>query len=217
MAIIECGKNNMKRKRRNTIEVRSGCFIDESDFKVVDRMFKEHLKATGSNPDDDNDNDDEDDDAEENDEESDEDDNYDNNDDEDKKLEVCIRSDDDDDDEEMYTGLIFRPEVDLFSTFRVTEEDEDSGVVCLMILESVRSLPNFLLQLDALETIKIKTKRIEIPRWVGELTSLERLFIELDDGQSLPKGISHFPNLQYLEVEGKSTHHSRVLLAISQV
>jgi Leucine-rich repeat (LRR) protein len=202
----------MKRKRRECVEIENGTFrMHENDFKVVDGMLKDHLKAIGSKPgynyvcnfDDNND----------------------NNDDEGKASDVCIRRDDDDDsayddyddddgddncndddeeeDDEDDSSTVISHSLNGVNLFNSFEIDDDKRVASLTIMESVRSLPKSLLRLDALVALGIESQRIEFPRWVREMKRLEEICIVLDNGNILPKGIKQFPNLKYLEVSGE--------------
>lgn len=93
--------------------------------------------------------------------------------------------------------------LDIRTIFDVRKDDCDRRVQNLSILMSTKPLPKSLLLLDALETLRIVPTRFEIPKWLGDLKTLKKLTVFLEEGQALPQEISHLASLQVLDVIGE--------------
>jgi len=96
--------------------------------------------------------------------------------------------------------------MDIRTIFDVQKDDSCRRVSQLTILESTqRSLPKSLLRLDALEALTIVPTQFPIPKWLGDMKSLQKLTIYLEEDQALPPEIlSYLPNLQILEIIGET-------------
>jgi hypothetical protein len=88
----------------------------------------------------------------------------------------------------------------ILEMIEIEKDGADRRVHYLQIPDNGRSLPKSILQLDALETLDLEYSPSLVPRWLGELTSLKRLFICLGGDHSLPEAISDLSGLEYLGV-----------------
>ena len=88
----------------------------------------------------------------------------------------------------------------ILEMIEIEKDGADRRVHYLQIPDIGRSLPKSILQLDALETLDLEYSPRLVPRWLGELTSLKRLFICLGGDHSLPEAISDLSGLEYLGV-----------------